>query len=98
MCDYCGKRKHLKPQCPLLKNNIKNNNYNSKFSNNFNYKCSYLYENQISSHNYDSNKNETDNINIKNNSNKINFNLYGKSFDISTSNQRDNSYEIDNNF
>ena len=82
ICDYCGKRKHLKPQFPLLKNNIKNSNYNPKCSNNVNYKCSTLNENKISSHNYDSNKNETDNINRKHNSNKINFNLYGKSFDI----------------
>jgi len=27
ICDYCGKRKHSKTHCKLLKNNIKNSNY-----------------------------------------------------------------------
>ena len=51
ICYYFGKRKHLKPQFPLLKNNVKNKNYNLKCSNNVNFTCSYLNDNLISSHN-----------------------------------------------
>ena len=100
ICDYCGKRKHLKPQCPLLKNNIKNNNYNLKCSNNVNYNCSSSNENQIINDNYDSNKNKTDIINIKHNSNRINFNPYVKSFDIVSNNENklvnESNYSHDN--
>ena len=100
ICDYCGKRKHLKPQCPLLKNNIKNNNYNLKCSNNVNYNCSSSNENQIINDNYDSNKNKTDSINIKHNSNIINFNSYVKSFDIVSNNENklvnESNYSHDN--
>ena len=48
--------------------------------------------NQISRNNYDSNKNETDNININNISNKNIFNFDGKSFDIYKNNDINNTF------
>ena len=81
-------------------NNIKNNNYNLKCSNNVNYNCSSSNENQIINDNYDSNINKTDSINIKHNSNRINFNSYGKSFDIVSNNDNklvnESNYSHDN--
>ena len=75
MCDYCGKRKHLRPHCPFLKNKNKNNDCNSNYNNNFNKNCSHINNNRLNGDIYDSNKHETNNSKNKRKSyiHRVNF-------------------------
>ena len=96
MCDYCGKRKHLRPQCPYLNNKVNSNNFDSNFNNKNNKNYPHINENQSNGNIYDSNKHESNNSKMKRDSYNHRVNFTDKYYHVSKSHETNNLYE-DNN-
>ena len=96
MCDYCGKRKHLRPQCPYLNNKVNSNNFDSNFNNKNNKNYPHINENQSNGNIYDSNKHESNNSKIKRDSYNHRVNFTDKYYHVAKSHETNNLYE-DNN-